>query len=448
MSTPDPDQPTLVLTPIRAALPRAGGTLEVMVRIQAPAEPIDRTGAEQPRTPLRLALVVDRSGSMAGTPLAEALRCVDYIAGRLQPTDQLAVVLYDNNIQVPYPLAAGGDSATVQRVLASVESGGSTALFDGWRAGTRQLEPAPAGPISRVLLLSDGQANAGLCDQGEIEGHCQRCAAEGISTTTVGLGRDFNENLMIAMARAGGGRNYYGQTAEDLHDGFDEELALLEAMLLRHLRVKLVPGEGVIVEPLGLLRHVDDTWLGLSDLAWGAEAWMLVRLHVAPSGDAVPGPKERALLAVTAQAEWRNGVPADIGTVMLTLPQVSTEAWRALPPDELVARRLQEVSFADESQRIRVLVTNGEVDKAKLHLARLEKQVANEPWLADKVKHLGELLERDAAMASKEMLYSANILYTRVSDVNEGAYAASETDSAQIPAFLRRKASEGKGRKR
>src|SRR4051812_18739654 len=102
---------------------------------------------------------------MAGEPLTEALRCAEYIAKGLTPKDQLAVVLYDNKVQVPVPLGPAGDAGAVQRALAAVESGGNTALFDGWQAGA-QLLASDAKPeaLTRVLLLSDGQANHGLCD--------------------------------------------------------------------------------------------------------------------------------------------------------------------------------------------------------------------------------------------------------------------------------------------
>ena len=163
-----------------------------------------------------------------------------------------------------------------------------------------------------MILLSDGQANPGLVDPAEIQQHCSRWLADhDIATTTLGLGRGFNEDL---MARAGGGQQYYGQTAEDLFDGFDEELSLLQALCLRKLRVKLIPGVGVIAEPLGLLRHIPDGTNSLSDLAWGNEAWLLERLHVMGmiSNEAtapVAGMAQRLLLGVTLQAEWLEGSP-------------------------------------------------------------------------------------------------------------------------------------------
>ena len=106
ISTPTPSPtPTIIITPVTAAVPVAGGTLDLIVRVQAPDLPTDQGAEHRPSPPKRLALVVDRSGSMHGRPLTEALRCVEYIASRMTPADQLAVVLYDNRIQVLRHLA-------------------------------------------------------------------------------------------------------------------------------------------------------------------------------------------------------------------------------------------------------------------------------------------------------------------------------------------------------
>ncbi|MHB8949871.1 MAG: vWA domain-containing protein [Rhodoferax sp.] len=231
-------QPTIVLSPRKSAIsPDQGGAIEVLVRVQAPDQPDDDKAKV---TPKRLALVVDRSGSMHGQPLTEALRCVTHIANCLTPADQLSVVVYDDKVNVLVPLSPMKSPDFVRQALANIESGGSTDLFGGWEAGARQLEGDVASIISRVILLSDGQANHGLCEITEIEKHCSAMLAHGVSTTTVGLGRGFNEDLMIAMARAGGGQQYYGQTADDLFDSFDEELQLLQALCLRKLELKLI----------------------------------------------------------------------------------------------------------------------------------------------------------------------------------------------------------------
>jgi Ca-activated chloride channel family protein len=435
--------PTLILTPIRPAAPANGGTLEVLVRVQAPDRPAHMTGARQP---LRLAVVIDRSGSMSGGPLQEALRCAEYIAKGLQPADQLAVVLYDNEVQVPVALRPGGDAAAIRLALEGVESGGNTALFDGWEAGAKVLEGGAAGTLSRVLLLSDGQANHGLCAQDEIEKHCTARAARGVSTTTVGLGRNFNEDLMIGMARSGGGQQYYGQRAEDLHDGFDEELALLQSMYLRKLRVKLVPGAGVVVEPLGLVVQPAPGWLGLPDLAWGAEAWVMVRLHIAANPTAYPS-QHQALLAAIVEGEFEGAQTLPPMQQMLSLPLLTAGDLRGLVPNELVARRLREVEFADGVAQVRALAAQGDIVAAQARLAQLEQDVADQPWLLAKVTSLKTLLHTDVAFSMKEMQYSTHRTSRRLVAKSEEAYQGSETQSSEVPAFLRRKLSEGQGRK-
>lgn len=435
--------PSIVLNPLRAVAP-VSGAIEVLIRVQAPDRP--PTAAAEARRPMRLALVIDRSGSMSGEPLDEALRCAEYISAGLQPHDQVGVVLYDNSVSVALPLSPGGSPGAVRAALASVESGGTTALHDGWLAGARLLEQGSAETLSRVLLLSDGQANEGLCDPDEIQKHCADWAARGVSTTTVGLGRAFNEELMIGMARAGGGQQYYGQTAADLHDSFDEELSLLKALYLRGLRCKLVPGQRVIAEPLGLVHKLDGGRIGLSDLAWGAEAWLVVRLHISRNVAPHPGVPE-ALLAVTLEGEIQDGA-SWTGSAVLSLPLVSASDYQGASVDDLVRRRVKEVGFAEALGRVSALAAAGDRAGARQLLQSFEAQLEDTPWLADKARNMQALLERDLAVASKEMMYSSQRSSRRLARKIEPAYMASETGREDIPAYLRRKGSEGQGRRR
>lgn len=455
--------PALLISPLRTVVPVGGCTMDALIRVQAPAQPASSQLA--PRQPLRLSVVVDRSGSMSGEPLNEALRCVNHIASRLHPTDQIAVVLYDSQVQLPVPLQPA-NATTVERALAGVESGGNTALFDGWQAGVDQLlgitagqfglevpSHVPPGNLSRVILLSDGQANNGLTEPLEIAKHCAKALTQGVSTTTVGLGRGFNEDLMIGMVRSGGGQQYYGQTAEDLYDNFDEELALLQSLYLRQLHLKLTPADGVIAEPLGVVEVLPNGQYRLSDLAWGAESWLLIRLHVGPATVGA----QKALLAATLTAQVQQGAQAAVGTVqsdiwhfpMLTLPVVVDADWQAAAKDETVANRALEVAFGEQAALARGLLMRGRVADAERLFDVLEPQVAHHPWLQNKLSSLRELARRDADMAAKELRFSHMKMSKRAVSVNEASAQCSinETDSTEIPAFLRRKMSEGKGRK-
>jgi Ca-activated chloride channel family protein len=431
-------EPTVLLSPVKSAVPAEGGVIEVMVRVQAPDQP---ESSKTKITAKRLALVVDRSGSMDGQPLHEALRCVSHIAGCMTPADQLSVVVYDSQVDVLMPLAPVKSADSVRRAIAGVQSGGNTNLFGGWEAGAKQLEGGIDASISRVILLSDGQANNGLCDIAAIERHCSEWLAKGVTTTTVGLGRGFNEDLMIAMARAGGGQQYYGQTAEDLHDSFDEEFQLLQSLCLRGLHIKLIPAPGVIIEPVGLVQQVTDGTYHLSDLAWGAESWMMLRLHVSPNAIN----QTRDLLAASLQATTLEGEPVTAHAAMLSLPALDAAAFAALPADQAVHDRLQEVEFAQASQALRALVQQGDIKGARKLMKQLQTRFGAHPWLQDKLQQLRELAERDPDMMVKEVRFSAMRMSTRLSSKSEARYSGDETSGA-IPAFLRKKSQEGRGK--
>ena len=431
-------QPTILLSPLKPAIPAQGGAIDIMVRVQGPEQPESDKIKVFPK---RLSLVVDRSGSMSGQPLHEALKCVQHIAECMTPQDRISVVVYDDNVNVLMPLGPVTSPDAMKRLLATVDSGGSTNLFGGWEDGAKQLEKGQDSSISRVILLSDGQANHGLLEQDAIELHCREWLAKGVSTTTVGLGRGFNEDLMIAMAKAGGGQNYYGQTAADLFDSFHEELSLLQALCLRQLNLKLIPAQGVIIEPLGVFDQNADGTYQLSDLAWGAESWLAVRLHISPTAAG----QNRDLLAATAQGKALDGQIITAHAAMLSLQALDQAAYDALSTDESMERRLQEVDFAKSSLELSRLVNAGNVNAARALVKDLEKRFGQHPWLQAKLTRLRELADRDPEMMSKEARFSSRKMSKRLVANMEVAFSGDETNM-EIPAFLRKKAEEGKGK--
>jgi Ca-activated chloride channel family protein len=432
------EQPTLIVSPLKAAIPAQGGHVDLLVRVQAPDLPTD---IALEHTPKRLALVVDRSGSMQGKPLREALRCVMHIAAHLTPQDQLSLVVYDDQVDVMVPLQHLTSVNAVQQAVDSVQSGGSTDLFSGWLQGAEQLEGGNARAVSRVILLSDGQANHGKTHISDIEPHCQAWLEKGVSTTTVGLGRGFNEDLMIAMANAGGGQQYYGQTAEDLYDSFDQELALLKAMYLRNLCLKLIPAPGVIVEMLSITAQNPDGTYKMNDLAWAAETWVGLRLHISPSA---PG-TVRDLLAWAISGTDLQGQALTQSGPMLQLPALEQAAYVAMPADELVERRLLEVAFGKASDELRVLAREGNTTATRRLLEQMEERFGHHPWLKAKLVQMRHLAEEDMEMMVKEVSYSALRMSKRLASRSEVKFGINETN-AEMPAFLRRKDAEGRGR--
>ena len=432
----------IVLTPRRTGL-LAGhdNTVDVLLRVQAPDAPQGHTAV---RPPQAVALVIDRSGSMEGRPLAEARRCAEYVVGRLRPRDTASLVQFDNHVQRLWPAVPMGDGAPLRAAIAAIHSGGNTDLHGGWREGAETLADVAGIGLKRVILLSDGQANAGLTDSAAIAAQCAQWAARGVTTSTYGLGSSFNEELMVAMARAGGGNPYYGDTAEDLMDPFQQELELLGNLCLRDLRLSASVPDGVEVQMVNDLPAVDGGWR-LPDLAWGAEAWAVLRLKV-PAGALPTLGQLLSVLRVSVEGRSLEGETVTLERAGLALPVMSASAFDKLTDDELVSRRLVELAAADALSRMRTAADHGDWGAVDRLLEEASRQFAGNEWVAAVLAAMKEIAEsRSRERMMKESMYSASKLRSRLSAKEEEACFSVASESIERPAYLRRKPSQGKG---
>jgi Ca-activated chloride channel family protein len=228
-------------------------TSQQLVSRQAPSERFLEVSVTTPRTessvraPLNLAIVLDRSGSMAGEKVARAKQAADYVLEQLNRGDRVSIVIYDNEISV----IASSRQATrdhlrsCKSALRQVQAGNTTALFDGWLEGCNQVaDHIQKGTVSRVLLLTDGLANVGLTNSPTICEHVTALFERGVSTSTFGIGADFDEDLLSDMADAGRGQFYYIEHSGLIPDAFRKEFSYLAAVIASNARltVDLAPG--------------------------------------------------------------------------------------------------------------------------------------------------------------------------------------------------------------
>ena len=266
------------------ALVRAGAnsTRYVLLRATAPAK---RTRKRATRPPVNVAFVLDRSGSMAGEKLALARYAVERALTGLKPKDRFAIVTYDDQVEtlLASSLATPANKQRALVRLATIDARASTDLHGGWTAGAAQLKAhlSPDG-VTRCLLLTDGLANAGVTDATQLAAVAADLRASGIGTSTFGVGTDFDEGLLTAIADAGGGHFYFIERPEQIPDYMTSELGELLDTVAREVTVEVKHAPELAIEPL-------------SPVVAGAAVPGILRLLV---GDLVIGQQVEVVLRV------------------------------------------------------------------------------------------------------------------------------------------------------
>jgi Ca-activated chloride channel family protein len=197
------------------------------------------------RTPLTLALVLDRSGSMQGEKMQIARQAALAVLERLDERDQAAVVVFDDRIDVVQAKAAmtPATKASVRAALSLIEARANTALHEGWLTGCKAIaseNAATATGLARCFLLTDGLANVGVTDPEQIASEAAGIREHaGIGTSTFGIGDDYNELLLAPMAVAGGGQFHHLRTADEIANTFIGELGDLLAVSASQVRLEI-----------------------------------------------------------------------------------------------------------------------------------------------------------------------------------------------------------------
>lgn len=166
------------------------------------------------RAPSTLQVVLDRSGSMSGERLSAAKGALDRLIGRLDPRDQLGVVTFDDTVDVAVPAAPLTDKQAVRQRIAAIGSGTMTNLSAGYLRGIQEAERASNGAGATLLLLSDGHANEGVTDSDALGDIARRAQRHRVATSTLGVGLDYDETLMTAVARGGAGNALFAEEAD------------------------------------------------------------------------------------------------------------------------------------------------------------------------------------------------------------------------------------------
>lgn len=253
-------------------------TVDILVRITPPA--IDASPGRRPK--LNLSMALDRSGSMGGEKMERAREAAQYCIDQLLPTDRLSVVIFDDEIEVLIPSQLAENKSALKEMLARVFARNTTALQEAWvRAGMQVSEHLTEGAVNRVLLITDGQANVGETNTDRIVTQAKGLAERGVSTSTIGIGDDFKEDLLVPMAQAGEGNAWHVERADDMQRIFSVELEGLIAQVAHTVTLGLVPSDGVRLSDVLNDFEMNETGrYKLPNLQAGAPVDVVIQLRV------------------------------------------------------------------------------------------------------------------------------------------------------------------------
>jgi Ca-activated chloride channel family protein len=230
----------------------AGARESVFAEVRFAAE---ASGSAAERAPLALVVVLDTSGSMQGEKIDRAKDAVLGLLHDMRDTDEIALVRYSSSAELVQPLARLGDvrdplSARVRRL----DADGGTNIPGGLEMGLRTLGEAEVGRVRRVVLVSDGLDST----RAQAERLASDSAERGVTVSSMGIGLDFDESYMSAVARDGHGNFAFVNDGAALAAFLTRELHEASATTVESATVRLALPKGArFVRALGAAAHAD-----------------------------------------------------------------------------------------------------------------------------------------------------------------------------------------------
>lgn len=177
------------------------------------------------RPPLHLVLSVDTSGSMAGPAMDYVKQGLSAMIPSLQPTDKVSLVTYSTSAKVVLDYVDATNAATLDNAFKSLFAAGSTNLYDGlFQAFSLADKHFLPGYQNRVIYLSDGVATAGIQDSTKLVSLAQGYAKKGIGITTIGVGKEFDVDVMRDLGEVGAGNFYFLEDPKAVVEVFTDEV--------------------------------------------------------------------------------------------------------------------------------------------------------------------------------------------------------------------------------
>jgi Ca-activated chloride channel family protein len=381
------------------------------------------TAAPTAPVPLNFCMVLDRSGSMQGPKLAAMKQAAQRVIDLLTPEDIVALVIFDDTVQVVLPAAPASDKQALKAQIDTIQESGGTAMSLGMQAGQAELAKN-SGPdrLGQMLVLTDGQTWG---DEDVCRAIAKGLGDAGVRITALGLGAEWNEKLLDDLADLSGGASDYVADPASIDSFFQRAVQTAQGTAATDARVLLRLARDVTpravhrvlptianlgYQPIGQ----NEVAVKLGDLAYGSGGSVLLdmmlppraagsfriaqaELHFTPfGGGAEQVVKQDVLLEFTGDAN----APAYDPKVMNLVEKITAF--------KLQTRALAEAEVGNvvgATQKLRAAATR------LLDLGELE--------LAEKTQQQADQLERGEALSAetqKELRYATRRLTQKLEE--------------------------------
>lgn len=354
----------------------------------------DAPGDSQ-RRPLNLSLVIDRSGSMAGDKIDYTRQAAQFLVQHLGMQDRFSVVLYNDKIETLIEPQTVTNKDHIIQQLEAIRVRGTTNLSGGWLEGCMHVKAHQSPSLfNRVIVMTDGLANRGITEAAQLTSIARQKREEGISTTTMGLGLDFNEDLLMDLANAGGGAFYFIESPEVAPEIFQEELSGLLNIVGQNLTISVSPSSHVTnIQQLNAYPTETagkSTVYRLGDVFGNETKTLLLELSI-PALNSI-GEVEIAKL----RFQWdkiNGGATATQNIEIPVMVNVHEAGAEPASPNAEVTEQVLLLKAAHARQEAIKAADAGRFDEASQHLTEVANVIADSPVMNNNLEE-----ERDALL--------------------------------------------------
>jgi Ca-activated chloride channel family protein len=379
------------------------------------------------RLPMNIALVIDRSGSMRGDKIVHTREAARHLISQLTDKDTVAIVSYSDDVRVDLP-ASQATAKTRKEALdaiSRIRPGGSTNLSGGLFRGQDEVNRnLRTGQVNRVILMSDGLANRGITDTRALSQQAQKHAQQGVSVTTMGVGTDYNEDLMTAVADHASGNYYFIEKSSAIASVFTRELSRMFSTVAQAAIVEVLIEDGVELKQVfgyTSTREGDIVKVPLAEMYAGQKRSILLEFVVPTVREGTVRVGEVTLRYEDAQREGKKVTEHVNMNVRVTREAAKVEKGR----DRTVEERVAEVEVAAAMNQAAALLQAGRTKDAQQVLQRESTRLDSE---ANRLGGSKRLRKRAASIRKMEMEFD--------SAADEPAAAAGMAKKAKADSYM------------